>query len=307
MGCWNGTCAISNLPIIAGEKIKMLFLDAPYGFKELNKSAYCYPNGIFHVGAFPIDGEYDDYGSIENVVEDVNYKLIESYFQKKYRKIKVEEKELGKFELTDIIEGIERGSLQVLSKGDVERKEMAMKAMEVYKDNPDSQRHWKELAEMDVSEKWRTPSYNVIMVRDDIWSYIIKNHKTEFWRDEEDRKNPTDYYQTAQEWAEKRFDKYEKRKIKLFSFDNPLSMGGYAGGNHMFMLETYSKVLDKNIEYFKNAFTELTIIESFMDATRKGWMPVSGAGSQASEWEVYTMLNTIVNQICEKNMKESEE
>lgn len=46
MGCWNGTCMISNLPIIAGEKVKLVFLHTPYGnnIDKIKKSAYCYSN-----------------------------------------------------------------------------------------------------------------------------------------------------------------------------------------------------------------------------------------------------------------------
>jgi hypothetical protein len=53
MGCWNGTCVISGLAIRAGEQAVAL----PVTYDEHGTA------GIF----FPIFGEYNDYGSLENV------------------------------------------------------------------------------------------------------------------------------------------------------------------------------------------------------------------------------------------------
>ncbi len=312
MGCWNGTCMISNLPIISGEDVKLVLLYRPYEtLKELKSSAYCYPNGIFHVGAFALDAKYNDYGNVEDIVEDLNFKLVEKYFKEKYKKIRVEKKELSEFNLYDILGGIERGSLHVFSEGDVYRKEMAQKAMKAYKDMPDALEHWKEMANMDISPQWRIPTYNMVMIRADVWNNICKEHKTEYYKDDEDRKTKDDYYQTAQEWVDKRFRKYEEAQADSLAsmfliYDNPLNMGGYAGGNFMFMYDLYYPALKNNIKFFKKAFTEFMLIDSFLGATRKGWMVVSGAGSQSAAWESYQLLNKIVEEVCVKQRAEYE-
>lgn len=280
MGCWNGTCMISNLPILSGEKVKLVFLHRPYKDESIYKSAYCYPNGIFHPGAFALDGEYNDYGSVENIIEDLNFTLINKYFKDKYKKIKVEKEELSKFDLYNIIEGIERGSLELFDKEWLNKKS----------------------------------HYNFVMIREDIWNNICKEHKTEFWKEKEDQIGKDDYYQTAQEWVNKKFQKYKKYKENIFtrnsellSFSNPLDMGGYAGGTNMFMQSLYFSKLDDSLDYFQKLFTESVIIDSFLGATRKGWMIVSGAGSQSSEWESYKLLNKIVENICNKQLTEYEE
>lgn len=313
MGSWNGTCMISNLPIISGEEVKLVLIHAPYGKEEIKKSSYCYPNGIFHPGTFALNGKYNDYGGVEDIEQDLNFDLIEGYFKSKYKKIKVEEKELEEFTLYDILEGIERGSLEVLTEGDVETKKMAEGAIKAYsKSGFGSDRikkEWEELANMDVSEKWRKSGLNFVMIRKDVWDGIISEHKTEFWNDEP--KNDNDYYQTAQEWVRKRFDKYKKSDGLFKKYENPMSMSGYAGGNIMFMQSFYFSALEKSndeeVEYFKNLMTELVIIDSFLGATRKGWMPVSGAGSQSDEWKSYLLLNKIVDSICNEKIKEYEE
>lgn len=66
MGYWNGTCMISNLPIISGEKIKLIFLLPKYSPVTMcGESAYVYPTDILTPCLLPISGKYDDYGSIE--------------------------------------------------------------------------------------------------------------------------------------------------------------------------------------------------------------------------------------------------
>ena len=71
MGCYNGTCMISKLPILAGEKIKVLFLNARSPKMKLKGlSTFCYSTDLFTPAFYPFEAEYDDYGGIENVSED---------------------------------------------------------------------------------------------------------------------------------------------------------------------------------------------------------------------------------------------
>lgn len=315
MGCWNGTCMISNLPILSGEKVKLVFLHSPYRENKIKSSAYCYPNGIFHPGAYALTAEYDDYGCVENIEEDLNFRLIEAYLKSKYKEIKADGEKLKEFTIYDILKGIERGKLKVLAEGDKERKKLAEGAVEVYSKNGYSsdevKKKWEDLANMDVSEQWRNPGINFVMIRKDVWDSIIKEHKTEFWKESEFRTHDKDYYQTAQEWVECRFKKYKEAKGLLKSFENPISTGGYDGGTRMFMSGFYSECLlqcdDEQLDYIKTLFTEMIIIDSFLSATRKGWMVVSGAGSQSTEWESYKLLNRIVDNICDEQMKEEDE
>ncbi|KKL64329.1 hypothetical protein LCGC14_2166140 [marine sediment metagenome] len=67
MGCWNGTCLISNLPIMAGEPVVGYTLEY-FSYKdEKDYSGSCYPNAKANPFGLPIYGTYDDYGGIESV------------------------------------------------------------------------------------------------------------------------------------------------------------------------------------------------------------------------------------------------
>ena len=70
MGCWNGTCMISNLPIICGEKVVIIPLIEKQ--QELIKSNFdlngcCYSTDELQPIMIPFYGEYNDYGSIERI------------------------------------------------------------------------------------------------------------------------------------------------------------------------------------------------------------------------------------------------
>ena len=61
MGSFNAICALSGLPILPGDPVKLLFLtSSPY-----RNNNCCYNNDKMFVRTIPISGFYDDYGRIE--------------------------------------------------------------------------------------------------------------------------------------------------------------------------------------------------------------------------------------------------
>ncbi len=61
MGSWNGTCAISNLHILSGQRVAIFMLT-----RNARPDNYCYNNTFYNPVLLPFYGEYDDYGSAEN-------------------------------------------------------------------------------------------------------------------------------------------------------------------------------------------------------------------------------------------------
>ena len=81
MGCWNETCYMSNLPIRWGNKVAFFVL-APSSNQRLMET--CYPEDNFVPLCFPIIGEYDDYGRIENFTMNPYMELYLKTFTKLY-------------------------------------------------------------------------------------------------------------------------------------------------------------------------------------------------------------------------------
>ena len=60
MGCWNGTCAVSNLHVTAGTEVAVFML-----LENKEKKSFCYGNALYDVCPIPFYGKYNDYGAVE--------------------------------------------------------------------------------------------------------------------------------------------------------------------------------------------------------------------------------------------------
>lgn len=85
MGCFNVACSISKLSIGYGRRVALIPLEpanvwnrSPHVIKP--SSSLLYPNEYFNPLTFPIFGKYDDYGSIEEIEENINTMAIEKHF-----------------------------------------------------------------------------------------------------------------------------------------------------------------------------------------------------------------------------------
>ena len=98
MGSFSYTCQLTGVPITSGNRAVLIPLvprDNVYDceLSELRKKGQaslisndgC--NLYFNEFCFPIFGEYNDYGGLENIVEDDNTKVLEKYFKMKIQDI----------------------------------------------------------------------------------------------------------------------------------------------------------------------------------------------------------------------------
>lgn len=70
MGCWNATCALTQLPIYAGEPV-LAFIVRKNPFEgDFCGGGYIYPEDSFVPISPAIVGVYDDYGSIDDILTD---------------------------------------------------------------------------------------------------------------------------------------------------------------------------------------------------------------------------------------------
>ena len=75
MGCFNKTAFYSHLPITYGDNIVMFVFSNQYSLSRVGCTPIN-PNGKgYSPIAAPFFGKYDDYGSIENVIDDANHQL----------------------------------------------------------------------------------------------------------------------------------------------------------------------------------------------------------------------------------------
>lgn len=67
MGHWNETCCISNLPILSGDDVVVFILEANHSQSIPYEPRPCYVGANYTPLYTAIRGEYDEYGSIENI------------------------------------------------------------------------------------------------------------------------------------------------------------------------------------------------------------------------------------------------
>lgn len=67
MGCWNETCGISQMPICAGDKVRMFLIVEAEHWHDV---ALHYSTDLWRPFGLPLKGTYDEYGDIENLEED---------------------------------------------------------------------------------------------------------------------------------------------------------------------------------------------------------------------------------------------
>lgn len=121
MGCWNGTCGISQLPIRAGAKVKTFLMLQSEFSNSICGSGVCYTTAYFRPWFLPVIAEYNDYGSIENIQVDWNSTYMLETFRNwlKEGKVKLlgDEAEINdpgidNFEtLENVFDCVERGAL----------------------------------------------------------------------------------------------------------------------------------------------------------------------------------------------------
>lgn len=144
MGSWNGTCFLSNVSIIHSDKIKLQLLlpnISPYHSDTVDIKTYDVGkhssdlNGLTYTQneckplAFPITGEYNDYGSIENIENDealeILFQVIQNLIENNQIKIlpdrgydsitTIENVSLKKDEVDKFIDMVERGRIIVIN------------------------------------------------------------------------------------------------------------------------------------------------------------------------------------------------
>lgn len=77
MGCYNSACSLSHLDVKSGDKCYFLILK-PHKYQERTEgSTHCYADDRYKLFCFPIVGEYDDYGGLEEIEKDEHILFLE--------------------------------------------------------------------------------------------------------------------------------------------------------------------------------------------------------------------------------------
>lgn len=289
MGCWNATCSVSNLPIFAGEKVVLIPL-----VKTLPKPVYncCYPIDNFSPFSFPIIGEYNDYGGIENVnttYQNAQYLKSFEYYYKDHE---------GNFKKHNKYERFEDFVCQVLC---------------CHEDN------YVKL-ENNILFPEGMAEINFMMVHYDLYMLLVKeignrrpygrkeNYKTairnKFCEILEKQKEQLSLYKKVR--RDNNVDKEKRELLYTLGKDtivNDISHQifcyGQTLGNHYW--NYFSELIlsdEKDTERYISLAVEKALFTTALSCGRKGYLCTSGCGSQSEETKIqYLIAKYTINHI----------
>lgn len=334
MGCWNGTCGLSGLPIISGEEVYI------FPIVESYRDSFCYSTALYNPTIIPFRAKYNDYGSgeechgvaLELIMDGVREHLIElEVGENKYHDIAV--KREG-FDVNTFFEAVHESRLRVPN------------PLRAYPDQPKYREVFFTMIRKDVVDRlWNEWTFDMWKGKDravpegfETDQYYIKNVTYEklsalipdFMEFCDSIDNPMNKSVTEiikdddAEVLSKRdrlIDFYKRNYFFEGSRDHILSDtyghafgSGYAGGGFAYLVNFSNPILDKYLSGDKEGAYELMrealigkMVNSFMEATRKVWLPVMHQGSQSEEYDEYRLMNKITTDVMNEREKEYED
>jgi len=340
MGCWNGTDFLTQLPINAGEKVRLVFItESPYKDEEQrNFAGYCYTTGMYFPRGLPIRGEYNDYGGINNIVPSFAHeRMVEAFKEdcapepfdsERDKYIDRNSLDPAKITLEYVLDRAQEGCLNVY---DGHSDKLNKYEHEVFlaklKDLP--------LPEKPAIDDRRKLAVGYVLIREDMYQAMLNTVIPKRWSDDETITRE-DYHKSAKLYlehlktVEQEFSEIKSMFRKLFSgldsaplkkenvFATRISpmtgipfqrnLSDFSDFIHE-KIETGMSAEDPKIVELVNEMADFMFFTVCLDYMRKGWCPQAGAGSQNDEVEVHASLARAVLKYVEevKVQREKEE
>lgn len=296
MGCWNGTCAISNLHIKSGEDVAVMMLGKAYNVHD-----FCYTTSLYHLVPIMFYGQYNDYGAVEKChgvgVDMVVNALKNNLF----------EMEQGDNQYHDIPVKKETFNIEQMFEADHENR--------LGINDPD---HFSQ-------ETFRRMTH--IMIKQSVLDNLLEHHMNREYLGY-DKKSGTSQYRDVYfkdvvndipEYAKSMMKKFKKDKYITLEAHGPKGLKsnlaerfmGYMGVSSMrtvlirpftlFNDMLKNGVKEQELCVIMEDMLKIVWLDTFMSATRKVWSKQSGEGSQRDDYDAYELLaNTILKIVVEE-------
>lgn len=335
MGCWNGTCGLSGLPIIEGEEIYVFPIVEGYS------NSFCYATALYSPMIIPFRAKYNDYGAGEDC-SGIGLDLIINSLKKD-----LIEMDLGENKYHDI--PVKRENFDVDAFFEiVHKKRLAIdNPLKGYPDQKKTRDVFFTMVRKDVVDRlWNEWTFDQYKMKDDIIpegfetdKYYIKNityaklaelipNFMEFCSNKgissliskadsiikEDDLDAENKREILRDHFTKHYFFSGSRNHMLSDTFGHVFSSDYASGkfenSHRFKEEILNKYFNNDKEGAYALMHEALIgimVNSFMESTRKIWTPVMHQGSQSEEYAEYRLMNKITNDVMKARESEFEE
>lgn len=308
MGCWNGTCALTGLPIVVDDEIVLIPLISTTNIFG-NYLTYR-PEDKYSPLGLPIKGLYDDYGGIEKIqMHEENERFLRN---QEFYKI-AEDKSISKQMVED---AYERSRFSLLSdivihtydsceteKIEIEDMEQFLKEY-IYNDGY--------MVKVDHFNANRLFG-NYFMIHREIYEILVKeiSNRIPYGQEKTFRELYKERIITVLEKEKEIYNikDEEERDYKLFSFRLNGSISkilGLSEPTHAKnTYEYFFKVLSNEVnEELMEELLDLIMFTKALDGLRKGFHCISGAGSQQNELYLHKLVADFVNKYIDGKIKE---
>jgi len=278
MGCFCETDGITQLPINYRDKVR-LFVMIHTNFDEsyMRGGGTNYSSDIWRpLGC--VQGTYDDYGGIENIVDDFGAKILLSDFRKKWSKDITLEDALHCIEREEGVEYVDIG-------------ETALGFMMVLEDVYQTMVSFNPI---DAEYNYENSTYMYKPSNE-----VIKNGIKDWYK-----------------FYSKRYNEVKGDVVKECSL-SLVSDGGFFDFRNKYH-SLYSKFFvscikedkpfeDPEVQEAAQSLFEIMSFDDSMNAARKMWIPQTGKGAQHNELDIYKLIANTVNKISSDRKKKMED
>lgn len=326
MGCWNGTCGLSGLPIINGEEIYV------FPIVESYRDSFCYSTALYRPSVVPFRAKYNDYGGGEECNGPALNLLIDGI-----RKQLVE-MEVGKNQFHDIAVKREGFDVDMFFDACHEKRLRFLNPLRGYENQPQTRDVFFTMVRKDVVDRlWNEWKFDMYIGTDGIApkgferdKYYIKNitytKLAELIPEYMEQEATSQLSPIRMKQLERYNDENIRKEMELFyrednmfkSFDDHIlsrtfrhSLGGSYSDGYNNIGDIKDEILKKYFDGDKEAAYELlrevmitVMINDFMNHTRRIWLPPMHQGSQSECYAEYRLMNKITEDVMTAREKE---
>lgn len=315
MGCWNETCAITQMPIHVGDPVVLVFLTKVDRHAE-NHNGFCHVNDIWTPKFLPVFGEYDDYGGLEEIQENWNTEYIVDSLKSELMAVRLstptvhtlqdaddlhgehEDLDLDSFDLSDVLEQIHQDKVWVPGV----RQNLPVGWCMMHRWVWDHmtrimERDWRPNITLDTVVAHGESYYDAMLVKHaevrassdgSALGMLLKYSRREL----------VDWFNA--------FHVFGESSARL---DNYGTMSGIRNYDEILwkLAEAGTPVHDSQVQQVIHALAHLLVFINNMGVLRKFWSPQAGKGSQITSDEAHLALHELCVTKIKERMREYEE
>lgn len=337
MGYWNETCGLSQMPIKGGDPVVAVLITNNFSGNLIDLS---YSTDLWSPISLPFRGDYNDYGGVEKVVEDITTKLLYKALTKgfkfrrsqygDYKDVHLQDDKVDLVErdhedeehiytldnapedFTDFINDVvERGGWNA---------QIPDRNAHIYDKPADSRVNcviglwmchawaWDKFCDMG----WKS-CYNGQEVSLDTY----QQHGSSFYKEElkihSIDKNDESMLHKRRELIDMNYDDIHNNFFKSIFGSGMGSLVTYQNGPsilnvslHILMdfIKKQTPVDDENVSVMIKKMSEMAMVHLNMGRMRKLWSPQTGKGSQSDEIDPYSdWFTTLLSKVEEKQLR----